>query len=67
MKQVSGDVKTFAIFLAGFRKKKKNPFKQIRTGNVIFVHFRGKEVYQVQGYRTSLSPLDNKIFFYFCH
>jgi len=44
-----------------------NPFKQIRTGNIIFVHFRGKEVYKVQGYRTSLSPLGNKIFFSFCH
>ena len=26
----------------------ETPFKQIRTNNVIFIHFGGKELYQVQ-------------------
>jgi hypothetical protein len=64
MKQVSGDVKNICNIYSSFSK---TPFKQIRTGNVIFVHFGGKELYQVQDYCTSFSSLDIKIFLCFYH
>ena len=44
MKQVSGDVKTFAIFLAGFRKKKKKkePFQTDTHWQCHIRTFQGK-------------------------